>query len=63
MKKDKQGFIRGGFFLLSELWILNFVVQSLSRKSCYSLRNFMDCSTPGFPVLHCLLEFAQIHVH
>ena len=22
----------------------------------------MDCSTPGFPVLHCLLEFAQIHV-
>ena len=23
----------------------------------------MDCSTPGFPVLHYLLEFAQIHVH
>ena len=23
----------------------------------------MSCSTPGFPVLHCLLEFAQIHVH
>ena len=23
----------------------------------------MDCSTPGFPVLHHLLEFAQIHVH
>ena len=22
-----------------------------------------DCSTPGFPVLHCLLEFAQTHVH
>ena len=22
----------------------------------------MDCSTPGFPVLHFLLEFAQIHV-
>ena len=22
----------------------------------------MDCSTPGFPVLYCLLEFAQIHV-
>ena len=19
----------------------------------------VDCSTPGFPVLHCLLEFAQ----
>ena len=23
----------------------------------------MDCSTPGFPVLHQLLEFTQTHVH
>ena len=23
----------------------------------------MDCSTPGFPVLHHLLEFPQAHVH
>ena len=23
----------------------------------------MNCSMPGFPVLHYLLEFAQIHVH
>ena len=23
----------------------------------------MDCSTPGYPVLHCLQEFAQILVH
>ena len=23
----------------------------------------MDCSVPGFPVLPCLLEFAQTHVH
>ena len=23
----------------------------------------MDCSTPGFPVLHYLLEFAQTYVH
>ena len=22
----------------------------------------MDCSTPGFPVLHCLPEFAQTHI-
>ena len=32
-------------------------------KSCLTLCNPMDCSTPGFPVLHCLQEFAQIHVH
>ena len=23
----------------------------------------VDCNMPGSPVLHCLLEFAQIHVH
>ena len=23
----------------------------------------MDCGTPGFPVLHHLSEFAQVHIH
>ena len=32
-------------------------------KLCPTLCNFMDCSTPGFLVLHCLPEFAQTHVH
>ena len=32
-------------------------------KLCLTLLNPMDCSTWGFPVLHYLLEFAQIHVH
>ena len=32
-------------------------------KSCLILCNLMDCSTPGFPVLHYLSEFAQTHVH
>ena len=32
-------------------------------KSCPTLCNPMDCSTTGFPVLHSLQEFAQIHVH
>ena len=32
-------------------------------KSRMILCNPMDCSTPGFPVLHYLLEFSQIHVH
>ena len=30
---------------------------------CLTLCNPMDCSTPGFPVPHHLLEFAQTHVH
>ena len=32
-------------------------------KSCPTLCNPIDCSMPGFPVLHYLPEFAQIHVH
>ena len=32
-------------------------------KECLTLCNPMDCSTPDFPVLHYLQEFAQTHVH
>ena len=32
-------------------------------ESSQTLCNPMDCSTPGFPVSHYLLEFAQTHVH
>ena len=34
-----------------------------ATKSCPTLCNPTDCSPPGFPVLHCLLEFAQTHVY
>ena len=37
-----------------------FVVQSLS---CPTLCDPMDCSTPGFSVLHQLPELTQTHVH
>ena len=46
------------------------VTRSRTRLSCFlviqlcpTFCNPMDCSMPGFPVLHCLLEFAQTHVH
>ena len=29
---------------------------------CLTLCNSMDCSTPGFPILHYFLEFAQTYV-
>ena len=32
-------------------------------QSCPTLCDPMDCRTPGFPVLHELLEHAQIHIH
>ena len=37
-----------------------FVVWSLL---CPTLCDTMDCSMPGFPVFHHLLELAQTHVH
>ena len=36
---------------------------SLVIQLCQTLWDSMDCSTPGFPVHHQLLELAQIHVH
>ena len=66
------GFPGGSFFSSLLLWRLQIlpsgsllclrlvIVQSLSHvRLCDSL----GCSTPGIPVLHYLLEFAQIHVH
>ena len=32
-------------------------------QSCPTLCNPMDCSMPGFPVLHHLPKLAQTHVH
>ena len=34
----------------------------LVTKLCPTLCNPLDCSTPGFPVLHYLLDLAQTHV-
>ena len=36
---------------------------SLASQSCPTLWSPMDCSSPGFPVHHQLLELAQTHVH
>ena len=35
----------------------------LVTKSCTTVCTLMDCSLPGFSVLHCLLELTQTHVH
>ena len=32
-------------------------------QACPAFWDHMDCSLPGFPVLHYLPEFAQTHVH
>ena len=40
------------------------ILESLSSaQSCPTLCNTMNCSTPGLPVHHQLLEFSQTQVH
>ena len=40
-----------------------YVVVVLSLSCVQLFYDPMNCSTPGFPILHYLLEFAQTHVH
>jgi len=44
-------------FLVSGTWCCS------ATDLCPTLRDAMDCSMPGFPVLHYLLKSAQTHVH
>ena len=43
--------------------LIGLVQSSSVAQLCPTLCDPMDCSTPGFPVLHRLLELAQTHVH
>ena len=42
-------------------YLINLKCYSVAQ-SCPTLCDPKDCSMSGFPVLHCLPEFAQIHV-
>ena len=46
-----------------EVFFLSSVQFSSVAQSCLTLCDPMDCSTPGFPVHHQLLELTQTHVH
>ena len=59
---------------LSLSYVYKFVIHSLSRSTEFFSVHFShsvvsdsswphDCSMPGFPVLHQLLELVQTHVH
>ena len=48
---------------LSKLNSTSSVRFSSVTQSCPTLCNPMDCSTPGLPVHHQLLEFTQTYVH
>ena len=48
--------------LVGYLFYISSVISSVAQP-CLTLCNPMDCSMPGLPVHHQLLEFAQTHVH
>ena len=55
----------------SNFWILEWTLEEnstitvcvLVAQLCLTLCNPMDCCTPGFSVLHHLLELVQAHVY
>ena len=43
--------------------IMNYYFCCSVPQLCLTLCYHMDCNMAGSPVLYCLLQFAQIHVH
>ena len=52
-----------GTYLALKCLLNDSVQYSSVSQSCLTLCDPMDCSTPGFPVHHQLLELTQTHVH
>ena len=49
--------------ILKEIAVIFIQFSSVQLLSCVQLCHPMDCSAPGFPILHQLPELAQTHVH
>ena len=51
--------------IFSQLYKLEYGLSSVSSvaQSCLTLCDPLNCSTPGLPVHHQLLEFTQTHAH
>ena len=54
---------RNGVAIIVNKWVWNAFQFSSVAQSCLTLWDPMNCSTPGLPVHHQLLEFTQTHVH
>ena len=62
---EKYCRIRGKIITLKSQRNTKYYILQFSSvvQSRLTLCDPMDCSTPGFPVHHQLLEFTQTHVH
>ena len=65
--KEKRLESEGSFRYEWRIFNLVFIIHCCHccsvSKLCHTLCDPMDCSAPGFSVLHYLPEFAQTHVH
>ena len=50
---------------MNDYWMVTYCVCCCCwvANLCPTLCHSMNCNIPGFPVLHCLPEFPQTHVH
>ena len=51
------------FYLVQVMVLFSSVQFNSVSQLCPTLCYTMDCRMPGFPVRHCILEFAQTHIH
>ena len=61
-KRETAGLLTPGHFEAVDI-VNDYQVMCLITQSCLTLCNPMDCSAPGFPVHHQLLELTQTYVH
>ena len=59
---SSSNYLHNSCIALTSVYIAFRLLFSVSQ-SCLTLYSSMNCSMPGFPVLHYLSEFAQTHVH
>ena len=60
---SKPNYLPKAIHLIPSYWGFSSVQFSSVAQSCPTLCDPMDCSMPGLPVHHQLLEFTQTHVH
>ena len=56
-------FARSSLYLTSSTMSVSSIQFSSAAQSCLTLCDPMECSMPGFPAHHKLLEPTQTHVH
>ena len=60
---QQESLRRNGVDLIDNKRVRNAVQFSSVAQSCSILCDPMNCSMPGLPVYHQILEFTQTHVH